>query len=463
MHQYKSRVKSLAARLAVVVGSVALVAGMTSVSAQAATTVQPDGSWQRIITQGGIDGGTQKGPYEFTTTAALTKITVLDAFCHGDEFHVFDNGVLLGDTSHVTVADDDDCAFTLFLPEIPGRPNAALADPGFSRGEFYVAPGRHSLEVTNKVVSSILASSTGTGAFFRLDVVDLAGNAAIQLTNSSGTLLSGGTVSYYANGWHTLGTTDSTGTVAADIPAGRYSFAMTYQGTRQQINNVEISGTSTTVAFQTADVAVQLSDSNGDALATGAASYYANGWHTIGATGDDGTAAVQMLPGKYSFAMTYQGTRQQINNVEISGTSTTVAFQTADVAVQLSGSNGDALATGGASYYANGWHTIGATGDDGTAAVQMLPGKYSFAMTYQGTRQQINNVEIAGASTNVAFQTGTVHSASGEATSYYAGSWRPFVQDMQLLSGTYTFRFVTANGMARNQQFTLHVGTNAID
>jgi len=173
MHKHTFRVKPLFTRLAVVAGSIALIAGMSSFSAQAATTVQPDGSWQRIITQGGVDGGTKDGPYEFTTTAAVTKILVLDAFCHGDEFHVFDNGVLLGDTSHVTVAEDDNCPFTLFLPEVPGRPNAALADDGFSRGEFYVAPGHHSLEVTNKVVSDILPTSMGTGAYFRLETVSL--------------------------------------------------------------------------------------------------------------------------------------------------------------------------------------------------------------------------------------------------------------------------------------------------
>ena len=69
-----------------------------------------------------------------------------------------------------------------------------------------------------------------------------------------------------------------------------------------------------------------------------------------------------MLPGSYSFAMTYNGTREQQNHVTVTGASSTGdVFKTTDVTVQLedpSGASGSS-AVAGASYYASGWHAIG--------------------------------------------------------------------------------------------------------
>ncbi|MCB9484621.1 MAG: hypothetical protein H6676_00825 [Thermoflexaceae bacterium] len=259
-------------------------------------------------------------------------------------------------------------------------------------------------------------------------------DVAVQLKDSTGTALDTGSASYYAGGWHALGNTVG-GVVHVQMLPGSYSFAMTYEGTRQQQNSVNIT-TTNPVVFQTINVAVQLKDSTGAALDTGSASYYAGGWHTIGNT-TGGVANVEMLPGSYSFAMTYQGTRQQQNSVNIM-TTNPVVFQTIDVAVELQDHSGSALDTGTASYYAGGWHTIGVT-SGGVVHVEMLPGSYSFAMTYKGTRAQQNSVNIAGGS--VIFKTTQVISDAGTATGYYAGGWQPFTSGAELLPGTYTFKF----------------------
>ncbi len=147
-----------------------------------------------------------------------------------------------------------------------------------------------------------------------------------------------------------------------------------------------------------------------------------------------------MLPGSYSFAMVYNGTREQKNGVAISGSSTTVTFQTTGVTVELQDSSGALIDTGSASYYAKGWKTIGDT-SGGTVDVEMLPGSYSFAMVYLGTREQKNSVAISGSSTTVTFQTGEVNSVSETATSYYAKGWKTFTNGMELLPGSYTFHF----------------------
>ncbi|MCC6959675.1 MAG: carboxypeptidase regulatory-like domain-containing protein [Dehalococcoidia bacterium] len=266
----------------------------------------------------------------------------------------------------------------------------------------------------------------------------------VELRDSSNALIDTGNASYYASGWHTIGNT-SGGKVVVQMLPGSYSFAMTFNGTRQQLNGQTISGVNDTVTFQTTAVTVELRDSSStrmDDLNTGSASYYASGWHTIGDT-SRGVATVEMLPGSYSFAMTFNGTRQQLNGQVVSGPSSTVTFQTTAVTVELRNSSDALIDTGSASYYASGWHTIDNT-SGGTVVVQMLPGSYSFAMTYLGTRHQLNGQVISGNTDTVTFQTGSVHSGTNTAVSYYASGWRPFTQDMELLPGSYTFDFSDA-------------------
>jgi len=263
----------------------------------------------------------------------------------------------------------------------------------------------------------------------------------VELRNSSNTLIDTGNASYYASGWHTIGDT-SGGKVVVQMLPGSYSFAMTFNGTRQQLNSQAISGVNDTVTFKTTGVTVELRDSGNALIDTGSASYYASGWRTIGNT-SGGVATVEMLPGSYSFAMTFNGTRQQLNSQVVSGLSSTVTFQTTAVTVELRNSSGALIDTGNAWYYASGWRTIGNT-SGGTVVVQMLPGSYSFAMTYLGTRHQLNGQVISGNTDTVTFQTGSVHSGTNTAVSYYASGWRPFTQDMELLPGSYTFDFSDA-------------------
>jgi flagellar hook assembly protein FlgD len=260
---------------------------------------------------------------------------------------------------------------------------------------------------------------------FKTDLV------TIQLKDSTGALIDTGTASYYAGGWHDLGPPHS-GQVAVELLPGTYAFAMVYNGQRQQISQAIIANSN--VVFQTKLVTLNLEDHNGNLMDSGTGSYYAGGWHDLGNT-NSGQITEEMLPGTYAFAMVYNGERNQLSQ-DINANQS-VVFQTVLATIQLQDHAGNALNTGNVSYYAGGWHTIGDT-SGGQIQTEMLPGSYSFAMTYLGSRQQLDGQNVANP---IVFQTGQVLSGSGTAKQYYAGGWKNFTQGMELLPGTYAFSF----------------------
>ncbi|MEO6044680.1 MAG: hypothetical protein ABIQ47_12260, partial [Tepidiformaceae bacterium] len=284
------------------------------------------------------------------------------------------------------------------------------------------------------------AGNSASASFGPVKIDNTGATITLHLVSHTGGGLAGGTASaYYSGSWHAIaGATDTNGILAAPgVPKGSgLSIAVVYNGTRQQFNMSQL--TAGNFTFQTVGVTAQLQDHTTAALDTGSASYYAGSWRIIGNTTSGQAPLVEMLPGSYSFAMVYNGTRQQLDGQNIAA-NPTVTFQTKLVTVALQDHLGMPLDTGSASYYAGSWRTIGTT-TGGQIQVEMLPGSYSFAMVYLGTRQQLDGQNI-GVNSTVTFKTGQVHSSSGTATSYYAGSWRPFTQDMELLAGTLTFGF----------------------
>ena len=73
----------------------------------------------------------------------------------------------------------------------------------------------------------------------------------------------------------------------------KYSFRLTYNGaTVSKAQNVD---SSSNVVFQTENVLVQLNDSRGNPLDTGAVQYYAGVWRAFGTT-VNGAAAKEVAP-----------------------------------------------------------------------------------------------------------------------------------------------------------------------
>lgn len=130
--------------------------------------VAPDSGWQSFQTDGGVGGTSLDGPYTFWSST-LTKVTVTDAYCHGDAFSVVDWRKRLGDTASVP-EDLRNCSPRFYLSDI-ARADASMTDPTFSHGTFYLAPGFHSLNFANKTIWN--GTDPGSIAFFRLESTPL--------------------------------------------------------------------------------------------------------------------------------------------------------------------------------------------------------------------------------------------------------------------------------------------------
>jgi hypothetical protein len=109
-----------------------------------------DGGWQKFYF-GDIGSFNLEGPWTFTGPALLT---VTDAFLEGDQFAVFDNGTLLGDTS-LPIVDD--------LTEVDD-PNLAYGDPGYSSGSWLLGDGSHAI-----TIEAIQSPYSAGGAYLRVD------------------------------------------------------------------------------------------------------------------------------------------------------------------------------------------------------------------------------------------------------------------------------------------------------
>lgn len=284
---------------------------------------------------------------------------------------------------------------------------------------------------------------TGTNPVVSFQTV----NVAVRLRDSAGSPLDSGTADYYAGSWRPFGVT-SGGEARREMLPTSYSFAMTYLGGRVQVTqNVALNAV---VTFQTRLVTTRLRNSLGAPLDTGVADYYAGSWRPFGTT-QGGEVSRELLPTSYSFAMTYEGGRvQATQNVSVDPI---VTFQTREVVVSLRGSTGLPLDGGVAEYYAGSWRSFGTTAA-GETRKELLPSSYSFAIKWAGGRVQLTQ-NVASVPT-VAFQTGAVFSDSGTCTSYYATSWRPFAQGIELLPGTYPFSF--SSGSPSQQSFTIAAG-----
>ncbi len=268
-------------------------------------------------------------------------------------------------------------------------------------------------------------------------------STTIELRDHEGDLLSeADSVEYYSGGWHTFGNGVTIGgQVGAELLPLSYPFRLSYaHASQQQSQNI---ASASTVVFQTTSTTIELRDHEGNLLSEAdSVEYYAGGWYTFG-TGvtSGGQVCTELLPLSYPFRLSYaHALQQQSQNI---ASASTVVFQTTLVTVELRDHEGDLLGEADTvEYYAGGWYTFGAgVTSGGQVSTELLPLSYPFRLTYAHTsNQNSQNVDIDPI---VIFQSGQIADTSfvGSITQYYASGWQPFINNMQLLPGTYPFRF----------------------
>jgi len=288
-------------------------------------------------------------------------------------------------------------------------------------------------------------------------------NTQVKLQNSLGNLIDTGTVQYYAGAWRNFGTTVN-GVATMELLPINYSFRMTYAfGSNDKAQDLNANST---VTFQTTNASVQLKNSQGSLMDTGAVQYYSGAWRKFGTT-VNGSASLELLPNNYSFRMTYAyGSNDKAQNI---GANSTVIFQTANAAVQLKNSQGNLIDQGTVQYYSGAWRSFGTT-SGGVTTKELLPNNYSFRMTYayasNDKQQDLNSnsvVVFQTVNTSVQLKNSQGNFMDTGTVQYYSGAWRTFGTtsngqvSKELLPNSYQFSMTYAY-VSNNK--TQDVGSN---
>ncbi|MEX2251013.1 MAG: PKD domain-containing protein [Acidimicrobiia bacterium] len=302
--------------------------------------------------------------------------------------------------------------------------------------------------VTHLGLTASKSQNTGTNP----NIVFQTTAITLRLLDSTGANgIPGAVMQYNAGGYQTLGTTDSTGTVTAELLGVNTTFRVNHAGQTQ--NKTQNTATNPVVAFQTAAVVVRLLDSTGTNGIPGAVMQYnAGGYQTLGTTDSTGTVTAELLGVNTTFRVNHAGQTQ--NKTQNTATNPVVAFQTAAVVVRLLDSTGTNGIPGALIQYNTGtYQTLGTTDSTGTVTAELLGVNTTFRVNHAGQTQ--NKSQNTATDPNVVFQTGRVLQGTGPTVvAWWASAWYPFTNGVELLPGNVTFDMNTGP----NQVHTVVVG-----
>jgi len=283
-------------------------------------------------------------------------------------------------------------------------------------------------------------------------------NIIVELRNSLGNFIDGGTVKYYSGGWREFGIT-SEGIATKELLPKNYSFRMIFAYASNDKSQDVRDGNS--VVFNTVNVPVELRNSQSVMIDEGIVKYYSGGWREFGII-SGGIATRELLPKNYSFRMTYAFASNDKQQDISDGNS--VMFNTVSVPVELRNSQNELIDEGTVKYYSGGWREFGTT-SGGIAIKELLPKKYSFRMKYayasNDKQQDIsdgNPVIFNTVSVPVELRNSQNELIDEGTVKYYSGGWKEFgttsggVATKELLPKKYSFRMKFAYASNDKQQ-----------
>ena len=183
---------------------------------------------------------------------------------------------------------------------------------------------------------------------------------------------------------------------------------------------------------------VRLVDSKGNGLAGGYVQYRRNTWKEIGTTDSNGNVFALLPEKPWGLKITYEWVTNRVDPWDIDA-NPSVTFSTIDVLTTLKTCAGVGLEGGVAEYLSGYWRPIGTTNSNGEIHKEMLPANLQFRMTYTyGTDRFYQDTAL---DPSVDFTTTKVTLNYPGTISYQSGYWRAFTNPMEMMPGTYLFKF----------------------
>jgi len=264
----------------------------------------------------------------------------------------------------------------------------------------------------------------------KLSVVVPDADCLIEWTTTNVTLAYNGSISYGGpTGDCTWFTKPS-----MELLAGTYKFHFRGGDTV----DLAIGGCSVNKAY----VLLRVLDESGNGVSGGKATpAYGGSWGADlpGSTDAGGNLFSEITPGYTKIRLTVNQAAQEQMVAQL--TTSNYTWRTQILRIWLHDHAGLPITDGTAVLNQGGWYwfTWGNLNTSGYLDVQLFPGYYKFAMTYNYTTQELYPVVATSPGIqDFYFQTGQVY-GDGIAE-YAAGAWRVFTNGMELMPGTYTFR-----------------------